>query len=455
MRKTGKLSWAVGLLLIAMLLLILATPARAFESRGGDTVVVEEGEVIEDDLYASGNTVEVKGTIKGDLIATGNLIILDETGVVEGDLMAAGQGVVINGTVNDDVRIAGAVLSVGEKAKISSDLVAFGYSLAISPGGTIGKDLVYFGGQALLSGEITRNAKIGTGSLQLEGKIGGNVDADVGAAQQTMPFSPLSFMPAVPGMPQAPSIAGGLAIGKDALIGGNLSYTSPQEAKIPDGIVSGSTTYKPSPPPTAGQEVKKPTSAEKVLAWFFRFLREMVTLFLVGLLLVYLWPKLLDEGSVSIQRNPWQSLLWGIVAYLAMIFAILVVIVVVILVMIILGLVTLGELAGTAFGLGVVAISSLTVTFHVAFSYLSKILVSFLVGRLIFSRAAPEKTQNRLIPLVIGLLIVVLLASIPILGTIVNIVVVLFGLGALWLLGVEWWNKRTKVVEVPTPAPAD
>jgi cytoskeletal protein CcmA (bactofilin family) len=457
MRKTGKLQWAAGLLLIALLLLLLAAPAKAFESRAGDTVVVEEGEVIEDDLYASANTVEVKGTIKGDLLAAGNLIILAETGVVEGDLMAGGQGVVINGTVNDDVRIAGAVLAVGEKAKIGSDLVAFGYSLEISPGGAIGQDIVYYGGQALLSGEITRNATIGTGSLKLEGTIGGDVDADLGGVRESMPYNPLAFMPAVPGMPQVPSVAGGLTIGKETLIGGNLSYTAPQEASIPDGVISGNTTYKPTPP-TTGEEAakaKQPSTAKKVLTWFFSFLRELATLFLVGILFIYLWPRLLDDGSTIIQSKPWQSLLWGIVAYLAVIFAIILVIIVVVLIMVILGLITLGGLMGTAFGLGVVTISGLSVAFHVAVSYLSKILVSFLVGKLIFTRLAPEKAQNRLIPLIIGLLIVVLLASIPILGTIVNVVVVLLGLGALWLLGLGWWNKRTKVAEVLAPTPVN
>jgi hypothetical protein len=130
----------------------------------------------------------------------------------------------------------------------------------------------------------------------------------------------------------------------------------------------------------------------------------------------------------------------------------MVVIAIVVLLMVILGMVTLGGLMGTIFGLGVVTISSLSVGFHIAVSYLAKILVSFLLGMLIFSRASQGRELNRLIPLVVGLLIVVLLASIPILGTIVNIVVVLLGLGAMCLLLQEWWSTRPKVAE---PSNAD
>ena len=458
MRKTGILKWMAGLLLLTLLLFILASPARAFESRAGDKVVVEEGEVVEDDLYATANTVEVMGTIRGDLVAAGSLIIIDETGVVEGDLIAGGQGVVINGAVNDDVRIAGMALAVGEKAKIGSDLIAFGYSLMISPGAQIGQDLVFYGGQGLFSGEVARNANIGTGGLQLDGQIGGNVDAKVGGTENVMPYSPMSFMPPVPGMPQVPTVAGGLNVGRDAQIGGSLTYTGPEEAEIPEGTVSGNVTYKLPPPPTAGEEAaiaKPPSTAEKVLGWLYKFLRELVTLFLVGLLFVYLLPRSIDEGSTMIKAKPWHSILWGVVAYVAFFFALMLVFSIVVLLMIILGIVTLGGLMGTTFGLGVVAISSLSVAFHVAVSYLSKILVSFLIGKLIVTRLAPERVSNRLIPLVIGLLIVVLLASIPILGIIVNIVVVLLGLGALTLLCREWWDKRKAVVETPIPAPVN
>ena len=441
---------SAAILVFMLLLIVITIPVQAFESKSGDTVIIEEGEVVEDDLYVSGNTIEIRGTIKGDLVAAGSLIVIDKTGIVEGDLLAGGQGIVINGTVNDDVRIAGAVLSLGEEAKVGSDLVAFGYSLDISENAVVNQDLVFFGAQWLLSGQVGRNANIATGRLQLDGKVVGDVKAEVGGAEDVPTFSPLSFMPPVPGMPQVPSVAGGLTIGEDAEIGGNLYYSGPEEAEIPDGVVIGTVTYKP-PTPAEGEAAKPaPTTADKFLGWLFKFIRELVTLFLIGLLLVFLAPKVLESGAAMIRSKPWKSILAGIVTYAVFFFAIFLLVSIIILVIVILGIVTLGGLARTILGLGVVSISSLTLAFHIAASYLSKIFVSYLLGRLIFKRASVGSSLNRLLLLIVGLLIVVLLGSIPYFGTLVDVIVVLLGLGALILLVLEWWNSRK--VEV-TPAP--
>ncbi len=96
--------------LVTLMALVLAAPARAFDSRSGESILIPAGEVIEDDLYLFGNTITIDGTVKGDVIAFGSTITIGQTGVVEGDLMGAGQSVIVNGQVQDDARIAGAVL---------------------------------------------------------------------------------------------------------------------------------------------------------------------------------------------------------------------------------------------------------------------------------------------------------------------------------------------------------
>src|SRR5687767_15870586 len=75
--------------LLAMLTLSIASPALAFDGRGGDTVTIASGETINDDLYVAGETIVVDGTIKGDLVAFGQTITIN--GIVEGDLIAAGR----------------------------------------------------------------------------------------------------------------------------------------------------------------------------------------------------------------------------------------------------------------------------------------------------------------------------------------------------------------------------
>jgi len=124
-------------------------------------------------------------------------------------------------------------------------------------------------------------------------------------------------------------------------------------------------------------------------------------------------------------------------------------------VIIILGVISLGNLVSTSVGVGVVLVSSMMLAFNVSVSYVSKILVGYLVGQLLLARIKPDLAEGRFWPLLLGVVMFAILWSIPILGTIVNIVVILFGLGALWLLGQDWYSAmradRELAVE-PEPA---
>ena len=105
-----------------------------------------------------------------------------------------------------------------------------GYSLETKPNSTIGGELYIGGGQVLLAGNIASNAYIGTAALELQGTIGGDVQVEVGPADNAQPFNPFQYMPDAPPVPAVPA---GLIIGDGASIGGDLSYSSPQEFAVP------------------------------------------------------------------------------------------------------------------------------------------------------------------------------------------------------------------------------
>ena len=147
-----------------------ATPAHAFDSRNGETIIIGKDEVIEDDLYINAATVVLDGTVKGDLIAFGATITIN--GVVEGDLMAAGQTVIITGEVKDDARIAGAAIQIGSSAVIGDDLLAAGASLEMQKGSQVGGDLVVGSGQVLIAGDVAEDVLAGTAAFELRGSVG-------------------------------------------------------------------------------------------------------------------------------------------------------------------------------------------------------------------------------------------------------------------------------------------
>lgn len=427
------------LILLALLTMSITSSAMAFDGRGGENVVIEADEVIEDDLYVGATNFTLEGTVKGDLFVSGETIVIN--GTVEGDLFAAGQSVVINGTVTDDVRIAGAGLQLGEKASIGGDLLGGSASMEAKKGSVVEGDLLYGGAQALLAGDVTGDAMFGAGALELRGTIGGDVTAEVGSAEDAgAPPSSYMWQTGI----AVPSVAPGFTIGEDATIGGNLTYTQTKDIEIPSDAVSGKVTRK-EPVADVNVQYTPPTAAEKAATWSFDLLRNIVTLVLFGLLLAWIAPKFMQSVMDKLQTTPAASLGWGIVSYAAFFFALLVIITAMVIGGVVFGVLTLGGVSGTIVWLGILSIFALIVGFVLVTSFLTKIVVAWLSGKWIIGRFNPTLAEHKVWPLVLGVIIVALVVAIPFVGWIFGLVVMFLGLGALWLWGRDLWQARKTV----------
>jgi cytoskeletal protein CcmA (bactofilin family) len=438
MKQKRFLKWAGLISLICLFLFTLAPMTLAFEGRGGDTVVIGAGEVIEDDLYVGAGTFTLDGTIKGDLIVGGTTIEIN--GTIEGDLIAAGQNVVVRGTVTDDVRIAGMALTLDSTAQVDDDVVAAGMSLEGKKGSSVGGDLICFGYQALLAGDVAQDLTVAVGGLQLSGSVGGDVEAEVGEAEEGPP--PTFFTMMMPGAPAMPSVPMGLTVDEGAHIGGKLDYTSASEWSVPTGIVAGVVTHHMPEIEAKVEEEVVVSPAMLAVNWFLGHLRRLVTLLLAGLLIVWAIPGWVEKATGALRTKPLPSLGWGVVSIAAFIFALLIILIVTILVAVVLGVITLGDLAGTTAWTGILTMALLAFFFSIAVTYVTKIVVSFLGGRLILASLKPDWAEGRIWPLVVGVVLFVIVTAIPILGWLVNLAVVLLGLGALWLLGRDIYQQR-------------
>jgi hypothetical protein len=90
--------------------------------------------------------------------------------------------------------------------------------------------------------------------------------------------------------------------------------------------------------------------------------------------------------------------------------------------------------------------------FWVSIVFLSKLVVANLVGSLLFKRFIPKYAQSRVLPLLVGVVLYALLASIPYLGWLVVVIATLVGLGAIWKLTTHW---RAEKVTVPSTQPVE
>ena len=434
---------------LTLLALAFVTPARAFDSRTGDTVIIEKGEVIEDDLYVNASTIVLDGTVKGDLVAFGQTITVN--GVVEGDLLAAGQAVIITGEVMDDARIAGQVLQVGSSAVIGDDLIAAGMSLETQKGSQVGGDLVVGSGQVLVAGDVADDIEAGTAAFELRGSVGGNVQAYVDATSDTHDGPPMNMF--ITQSPIAiPSVPAGLTIADSAKIGGNLEYSSTIDLPIPSSVVGGKVTRVEPAVDTKPIPVE-PSPAQKVNTWIFGLFHRAVTLILIGLLFSWLFPNFLANTTKKLQTQFWPSLGWGFIGGMAYLFTVLILFVATIFLFIIGLAFTLGGLAVSVLFTGLLALSVMILLFILVIVYLVFIIVGSLLGKWILGMINPSLAEHKVWPMVLGIFILVVavdvlhfpLVPLEFFGNLLYFIIVLFGLGALWLWGRERFARKPSV----------
>ncbi|MAT97444.1 MAG: hypothetical protein CL608_09905 [Anaerolineaceae bacterium] len=425
----------LGLLILMSLLLFIFVPsAMAFEGRGDDNVTIEAGELVEDDLYVGANTFVLDGTIRGDLVVAASEIVIN--GTVEGDLLAGGQFVEINGTIADDARIGATAIEMGEGAEIGGDLIAAGYSLHGKSGSLVGQDLVFAGFQALLGGDVGEDVWIGVNSLRVNGRIGGNVTAEVGGEDSAPPVDPYQFMPGAPAMPVVPS---GLTVDDAAEIGGDFTYRSPQSIDIPSSAVEGEVDFTRE---AVSVDIdSQPSTGQAV----WRHVRRFITLALIGALLIWQAPNFVTRLSEQLREKPLPSLGWGALVYFGVPVLIIVLIVAAILLALFFGMLQFGNLSSAVIFVLLAFILAFMVAFVLVLLYLTKIIVGYFVGHQLLQRVSPTLADTPYWPLLLGLLLVVVVIAIPWLGGLVNWIIAIVGVGALWLL---WRSDKVPVEKI-------
>ena len=450
MHRQKSRRWGLILSLTFILLFGLAGTALAVEVRGNDTVTIGKAEVIDDDLIISGATVVVDGVINGDLVVTGRDILVN--GTVKGSLIFVGRTLALNGHVGGAVYSAGAELTIGRQSSVARNLFFAGYSYQAQPGSMIGRDLVAAGYQGVLNGEVKRNLLASFAALELNGAVRGDVNLFVEQPGTTADTQVWGYFG---GQALPPALPPGLRIGSTAQIGGRFRYTSPVEqnsaiqAKPELGIVY--STPAPSQPETPAATVTT-TPANPMATWLWARLRAFVSLLLLGALALWLIPGLFTKVADQVQMQPWLDGAWGVLVGVAGYGGALLAIFVLILLVAGLAALTLAGLAISIFGLGFGIVGVAFTIFFLLGAYASKLVVIYPLSRAFFAHYLPAWNHYRIVPLAVGVLIFVLLHSIPYLGVLIDVTVTVIGLGAMWLVFRQRYAKPAVPPLVLAPA---
>ena len=354
-----------------------------------------------------------------------SIIILPSDVVYNGDYFATGGSVEISGTVNGDVYIFAEQVTVD--GLVNGDLLCCGGSIDIS--GKVLHNCRILGGQVLISGEIGKNATVAAGNLQLLSSafLGGNLVATAGnvdlaakiGSDATILASNLRVSSQINNDLQ--SYVGQMRITSKAVIGRNLDYRSNNPAWIEAGAtIHGTTTYHPS----FVHELVKGTWIQSLLVGskIVAILMNFFYTFVIGLILIKIFPKNLESALYELKKHPLKSFSYGLMLLILLPLA---------------SLLMLMTILGIPFALTLIAL-------NIIGFYTAKVYCIFWASNWIFAKL--KMRTNRLPSFFLGLVIYFCLTAIPVFGTILAFVFMLLGLGA----GVLSQGKRG-IFNIQTP----
>jgi hypothetical protein len=406
-RSIVKLAGVLGLLAVLILMAVGTASADSLlggKIRTGDVVTVSSTEVVNSDLYAFAREVVVNG-------------------VVNGDVVAAGGSVTVNGTVHGDVIVGAGTVNVA--GKIVGSVIAGGGTVNID--GTVGGAIRTGGGQLTIGGTVARDVLVAGGTLNVGGTIGG--DLILGAGQATITGS---IAGSIEGQAQTYTRTGTL---------GGTEHVDIRPASTYQGPVP-TLTYTTDP--------------------ILDAIRHFVTVVLFAALALWLVPGGLLAAEATVRRRPLPAFGAGILALALGIVALLAVLIVMVILAIGFGVATLGGLVLLDVAVALLAFFGLLLGIVVAAAWGSVAVVGLGLAEWAWPRLMPARRaageavgapaagpvarpMSRLEDLgllAVGVAVVVILTSLPIVGPIAEVIVVFLGLGAIGIVLWQAWQHR-------------
>jgi cytoskeletal protein CcmA (bactofilin family) len=242
-----------------------------------DLFIVPEDEPIAEDVYVASTSGRVEGRIDGDLvITTGSLSI---SGTVAGDVLALTSGTVEierGGVVEGSVRTVTPRVQVD--GEVRRDLFVTGLGATIGSSGSVGRDMIVFGGTVTIDGSVGRDVR----GRMLNTSVGGSVGRDLDVSVQR------------------------LTVEAGASVSGDVLYRSATAAVITPGTVD-------------GQVVQLPAQSNFIFGVILAIanLVGFLAFVVCGIILLWLFRGTGAASVEAIERHPIKTLLIGLVTLVA------------------------------------------------------------------------------------------------------------------------------------------
>lgn len=411
----------ISVILLTAFALAFASPARAAEIITGDPdAILPADQVIDDDLFISGQNVRIEGTVYGDVFAAGNQV--EVTGTIDGNLFVGSQIFTNNGTVNGSVYSFSYASTTGPTAVVADNVYGFAFSVNTETGSSVGRSMYAFAYQAIISGTVGRDLNFFGSAFRMDGSVARNLTAQISETEgrRNVEYGPWTvWMPGTVEILQPGYDVSGGTVGGET----DIQIVEYQAPNAPNVTVDSRTLW-----------------GLAVAGWIVTRVGEFIALFIVGALLFLVWPTQMKRVEDQITGHTWRSLGLGFLAAILFPFAFVLTALIIILLAVLLGVISLGQLAGPILILGFLLIGLATAVFFIAGLLAAKAIFGHLVGSRLLQSSTEDKGWGLLLILLVGLLIYEVVALIPVLGWLVGLIIVLLGWGAM--AGVLWIKEK-------------
>ncbi len=334
---------------------------------------------------------------KSDVYLTGDDVKVDY--IVDGNLFILANTVTISSQIGGDAFICAKTINVEKEGYIYSNLFAAANEVNIS--GVV-YDLYTTANTLNINGYVYRDIRTSSDTLNFSGVIGRNAYV----YSKNIEISSNSD--------------GQSSVTNKATIYGDLNYSSSSEASIPEGTVTGSVNYSP---------ITTSTKSKSISSYILALGRFIVTVLVIWLLYLWLAPKFLENTGALLSKKLLPVIGSGILTPIIFVIAFVL--------LLILGLTSNIAIIGTMLFAVLLMISNST--FVIA------------INNLVCKKFNISKNTTTFGVLIITSAVIWLLELIPVVGSILNFVIMIIGLGILVTAIIpekEKSNKNSKKEEI-------
>lgn len=394
--------------------LVLLLGVGAVMARGvleGDQCEIAPDETLTGLVFVLCGDLTIEGTVTGDVIGAANRIVIN--GNVTGDVYLIGIQADIGGNIGEDLHFAGLRLNVQPNAQFTgsaSDLISITASSTIQAGSTLPGDVLGIGYQLIIASPVQGELNFWGSALHINAAVGADVTASVG--------DPASDITQLRGFLDV------LAL--------DVSLVQPGFVQAGQAVIAGSTRItQPAPTQNTTLLLEEPVSGFGV--YVEQVLREFTTFIVIGAVGLFVAPRALSAPIAYIRLRPLPSLGIGLLAFILSFPLLLIVLVITLVIIIVFSLLGHSDLTLiSALFLGVGDLGGASIFYFTAI-FLSRVIVSLAIGRVLVRRFVGRLDSWRLIyvSMAVGSLALALVAGLPVIGIGFTALAVFIGLGGI------------------------